>query len=153
MTNDLLPQITALDLGADSYVLNYRTDGDIFAEDRHGEQTSGQSSTAAVAVFFDIDGQLDYVFADLYQQGDVETLDRAIETLSKIRDALAGMYENLPRRVGRCYAQGFGGQCTRQADHAPGGHDFPLSDEARAAFAPEQVLAYTTQPSEGSWAR
>lgn len=153
MSMDLTPQIAAVDLRNDDYLLAYRTDGDIVVEDRVGDKTSPRSGTAAVAVIFDIDDSIDYVYADLYQQGDVETLERAIETLAKIRDQIVNMYGDQPRHVGRCYAIGFGGQCDLPSGHEPDPHEFPLSDDAAAMMTPARAHEARTRPMAGSWQR
>lgn len=134
----------------------YGNDHEVKAINHHGDaMVVGTSSgaLAGVAVFFDVDGYLDFVHADLGRQGDVETLDRAIATITQVRDELVALYGDRPRDMGTCYALGFGGQCRLPAGHIADDHDFPLSDESAAMVGPEKERRWRTTPSDGSWKR
>lgn len=108
----------------------------------------GQSETA-LAVMLDVDGNIDQVYGDLGPSGDVESLDRAIVALERVRTALTSMYGANGSR-GRCFAQGDWGRCSHDSGHSEP-HKFPMPDKDYPGYDDaEAIERAVTEIWEGS---
>jgi hypothetical protein len=94
-------------------------------------QLGGGDDHGVIVVSINVDDDFDKVTVDLGQTGDMAALDRALETLSAVRDELARVYGNRPRRLGRCLETGDNGRCTYRLGHESD-HAFPTDEELEA---------------------
>lgn len=111
----------------------YSTDGDRVWHAQGGEQY------AAMLIRFDVDGGLTSVDVDLDRSSDTTVLDRAIATLTELRDRRLSMGGP---GYGQCMTAGDYGRCKLREGHvaemAAGGHEpmhvFPTEAECDAAI-------------------
>ncbi|MFA6298786.1 MAG: hypothetical protein WC642_06450 [Nocardioides sp.] len=90
----------------------------------------GGSDEGRLLFRLSVDGQMDVIYGDLGQTGDLAALDRAIAAMQHIRDGLADLYRGR-NEPGRCLEQGDGGRCYGSHGHTDE-HDFPSLAQARA---------------------
>jgi hypothetical protein len=96
------------------------------------EDIRGGSDEGQILVRIDVDGQVDIVYSDLRETGDVAAIDRAINALQRIRDGLATAYrgQNDP---GVCLERGGWGRCRLMHGHE-GEHRLPTEEEWQARY-------------------
>lgn len=102
--------------------------------------------TVAVVVELDVDGQFDRVSAELGQYGEITSIDRVIDALTKVRDTLAAIPG--ASRTGRCFATGQYSGCWHEHGH-DGAHKFDVPTDGRHLTVAER-REYATTPWEGS---
>lgn len=102
----------------------------------------------AVMVVLDVDGTYDLVYGDNLRD-DIGTLDRVIEAVQRIRDALTAAYGDAPRAT-QCMAAGGWGRCRYEAAH-DGPHRFPDPPKGYPGYEdPLELERVRTIPWEGS---
>lgn len=84
---------------------------------------SGGSDEGRLFIRFLVDGQGEHVFADLGRTGDIAAIDRAIDTLTEIRNELSRLYDGR-QHPGQCLTWGDLGRCNSDDEH-PGACTFP----------------------------
>lgn len=109
----------------------------------------GRDETA-VTIILDVDGNCDYVYADLGGSGDIESLSRFIALLSTVRDGLVAAYSGTERDSGRCFAQGDWGRCSGRSGHETR-HSFPDPPKDYPGYEdPAELERTRTEPWTGS---
>lgn len=100
---------------------------------------------AVVQIRIGIDEWFDEISVDPRQCGDLELLDRALASLTRVRDALTGLYDGRKRHAGRW-------PWTRTVGAAPtattpeGEHVFPTAEQADARARSTVAFFQHTRP-------
>ena len=99
----------------------------------------GGTQEGLIMVCLDVDGQMDMVYADLRQSGDLASLDRAIAILQRVRDGLDDLYAGR-NAAGRCFGWGDWGRCYHRHGH-DGDHRFPTEADQLPRLVEDSAVA------------
>jgi hypothetical protein len=113
--------------------VSWRTEGEFTTT--HSTLTTGAGD---ILIELAVDGDIDVVSTQLGQTADLVALDRAIETLRRLRDGLTAMYPEGQTRAGRCLVYGDWGRCTAENGHEDA-HAFPSEAEWRRSVLPDEA--------------